>query len=845
MNSITLKFIMIVEPAHTPINYQILFDSVPDCYLILTKTFTIVEVSNAYLKASQTNREEILGRGIFQVFPDNPDDPEATGVRNLKASLLRVLANLREDTMPVQKYDIPTREGNGFEERYWSPLNTPILDEKGDIIYIIHRVEDVTDFIKLKQQGHKQVKENEALRTITERMEAEVYVRAQQISETNNKLKQANKTLAEMYDKSKELDRLKMNFFANINHELRTPLTLILGPIVKLLNSTSFSEEEHNNLEIIERNAQLLLKHVNDLLDIAKLESKEMVTEYANVNLARLTVQLASNFEFFAKEKKIDFTVNIPSSLHADVDESKLQRVLLNLLSNALKFTPAGGKVDLQVQKTGNKAIFTVCDTGPGIPISMREIIFERFRQIDESSRRHKGGTGLGLAIVKEFVTLHKGNIKVVDSAKGGAKFIVTLPIKAPIGFTVAKDPKANDTKIDKLFVTEFGNYDTTRTKAILPHPHTKHKELILVVEDNYDMNTFLTQILSSLNYRVETAYNGKEGLEKALRQLPDLIISDVMMPEMNGEEMALTLLAHPETKNIPLLMLTAKMDNALKIGLLKEGVQDYINKPFSTEELCVKVERLITQRRKRIAEHEGLIQQLSISNQELERFAYAAAHDLKSPLRVIDNLSQWIEEDLAGLVRGTTKEYMEKLRNQVHFMEKLLDDVLEYSRIDYKLEQNNQIINSNQLIDNIIALIDPPKEFLVKIVDKFKPLYIQLVPLQQALYNLIHNAIKHHDKEVGTIEVSIEENETKYIFNVRDDGPGIAQEYHQNIFNMFQTLKPHLPTGGTGMGLALVKKIVTNYGGEITVTSELGHGSLFQFTWNKLIDPNEQSYVN
>ena len=273
--------------------------------------------------------------------------------------------------------------------------------------------------------------------------------------------------------------------------------------------------------------------------------------------------------------------------------------------------------------------------------------------------------------------------------------------------------------------------------------------------------------------------------------------------------------------------------------------MQDYINKPFSTEELCVKVERLITQRRKRIAEHEGLIQQLSISNQELERFAYAAAHDLKSPLRVIDNLSQWIEEDLAGLVRGTTKEYMEKLRNQVHFMEELLDDVLEYSRIGYKLEQNNQIINSNQLIDNIIALIDPPKEFLVKIVDKFKPLYIQLVPLQQALYNLIHNAIKHHDKEVGTIEVSIEENETKYIFNVRDDGPGIAQEYHQNIFNMFQTLKPHLPTGGTGMGLALVKKIVTNYGGEITVTSELGHGSLFQFTWQKLIDQNEQSYVN
>jgi len=435
-------------------------------------------------------------------------------------------------------------------------------------------------------------------------------------------------------------------------------------------------------LEIIERNAQLLLKHVNDLLDIAKLEAGEVGIEYTYVNVAQLATQLASNFEFFAKERKINFEVNVPSSFYAEVDEAKLQRILLNLLSNALKFTQDGGTVKLQVKKAGNKAIFTVCDTGPGIPISMREIIFERFRQIDESSRRYKGGTGLGLAIVKEFVTLHKGNIKVVDSAKGGAKFIVTLPIKAPIGFTVAKDPKANDIKIDKLFVTEFGNY-TTRQKAISSSSLIKHRELILIVEDNLDMNTFLTELLSSINYRVERAYNGEEGLKKALSQLPDLIISDVMMPGMNGEEMALALLAHPNTKNIPLLMLTAKMDNSLKMGLLKKGVHDYISKPFSPDELCIKVEKLITERRKRIIEREELIQQLSISNQELERFAYVAAHDLKSPLRSIDNLSRWIEEDLEGLVHGTSKEYMEKLRNQVRFMEKLLDDVLEYSRID------------------------------------------------------------------------------------------------------------------------------------------------------------------
>ena len=172
-------------------DFQALFESAPGLYLVLTPALTIVAVSDAYLKATMTKREEILGRGLFEVFPDNPDDPAATGVRNLRASLDRVLTHRAPDTMAVQKYDIrrPESEGGGFEERYWSPVNSPVLGADGKVAYIIHRVEDVTAFVHLKQSGSEQYRITEELRSRAAEMEAEVFRRAQQIQEVNNQLR--------------------------------------------------------------------------------------------------------------------------------------------------------------------------------------------------------------------------------------------------------------------------------------------------------------------------------------------------------------------------------------------------------------------------------------------------------------------------------------------------------------------------------------------------------------------------------------------------------------------------------------------------------------------------------
>lgn len=222
-------------------------------------------------------------------------------------------------------------------------------------------------------------------------------------------------------------------------------------------------------------------------------------------------------------------------------------------------------------------------------------------------------------------------------------------------------------------------------------------------------------------------------------------------------------------------------------------------------------------------------------SNEELERFAYIAAHDLKSPLRAVDNISQWLEEDLGDILPEKDKKYMEELRRRIRHMDKLLDDTLEYARIGAKMEpQSDETITGETLIKEIVELLEFPKMFSVKIGTQLSKFQLHKLPLQQVFYNLINNALKHHDKPNGTIEVDGFDGKTEYIFTVRDDGPGIERQYHQKIFEMFQTLQPRDKSKGRGMGLAMVRRIVTTHGGDITIESEPGKGTLFRFTWPK-----------
>ncbi len=449
-----------------------------------------------------------------------------------------------------------------------------------------------------------------------------VLVRAAKLSdERHTQLTAANEELSLLYAKIKELDDLKTHFFANVSHELRTPLTLILGPAQKLL-AAELPAAQQRDVETIECNAQALLKQVNDLLDIAKLEAGKMAVNYTTTDLAQLVRLTGAYFESFALERAVAFSVDAPPSLPAEADPDKLQRVLLNLLANAFKFTPDGGHVRcaLHADGPGRRAIIEVRDSGAGIAPDMRTAIFERFRQGDGTATQRHGGTGLGLAIVKEFVTLHGGTINVSDAPEGGALFRIELPLHAPAGSAVQSLPvaPAHEAVAQTLGVLETEQRAAQRTSAVGPptctaaataedastttHPSVSQlalAPLVLVIEDNAEMSRFISETLAP-SYRVAQAFDGRAGIAQARELKPDLILCDVMMPGLGGEEVVEEIRRHEELTDVPVLMLSAKTDERLRVRLLRAGVQDYLLKPFVGAELRARVENLVAVKRER-----------------------------------------------------------------------------------------------------------------------------------------------------------------------------------------------------------------------------------------------------
>jgi len=579
-----------MDSAVRPEDFRRLFEAAPGLYLVLKPDLTIVAASDAYLRATKAERDNILGRNIFDVFPDNPSDVNATGVGNLRASLERAVTIGAEDAMPVQKYDIPIpeSEGGGFEERYWSSINTPVI-ARGQIAFIIHRVEDVTQFVLLQRERTSDESAQE-LSLLAERLEAEVYNQSQLVEESNRSLRAANEVLGRAVDASRELDRLKSEFIANVSHELRTPLTLILGPIRQLIAAPNLLEKDREKLGVVNRNARLLLRHVNDLLDISKLEAGQMQPRQQRVDISSLVRFVASHFESAASDNEIAFDLDVPSQIDAVVDPTQIQRIVVNLVSNAFKFTPVGGAITLSVRADEGRVSIAIDDSGPGVPVDLRTAIFERFLQVQTQAQF--GGSGLGLAIVKEFVALHGGSVSVEDSQFGGSRFAVDLPrgdVKSDLGAAKAAD-----------FGDPFVDVASARPGASRLEPgQNGHSDapLVLVVEDNLDMSDYLSSVVGA-NYRVVTAADGSEGLRLALELDPYLIVTDLTLPRLSGDALVSELRSRPVFDRMPIIVLTAKADDHLRVRLLRSGVQDCLDKPFSGDELMARIDRLIVERK-------------------------------------------------------------------------------------------------------------------------------------------------------------------------------------------------------------------------------------------------------
>ncbi len=412
-------------------------------------------------------------------------------------------------------------------------------------------------------------------------------------------------------NKMQELDQMKSRFFANISHEFRTPLTLIQGPIEDLKRDLPDLpvEKTRELLQFMKRNTVRLQHLINQILDISKLETGKVKLQVSEGDLEQFVRTIILSFLSLAESKKIEYVHDLPET--SDIvffDCDKLEKILTNLIYNAFKFTAEGGKIRVSQQyaaaSTKDKpshVIIEVADTGRGIPRKKLDKVFDRFYQGSDSDSRDAEGTGLGLALTKELVDLYRGEISV-DSQEGkGSTFTVKLPVSKSL-FTeeeISTRPDTQDIKPEPVEpVHDPQEHECIDIEGDLVQETADDRQVILIIEDNVDLRNYISRNLEK-NYRILTAINGKEGLDKALECIPDLIISDVMMPEMDGIEMSKLLKTDERTNHIPIIMLTAKADRDSKLEGLETGADDYLIKPFDQEELQVRIKNLLEQRKR------------------------------------------------------------------------------------------------------------------------------------------------------------------------------------------------------------------------------------------------------
>lgn len=394
-----------------------------------------------------------------------------------------------------------------------------------------------------------------------------------------------------------ELDQIKTRFFANISHEFRTPLTLLIGPIEELKKESPKSPMLH----MMERNAKRLLALINQLLDLGKLEARKMEVSLRKDDLVNFIQVIGSSFAPLAQQRQIAYQIlqDRPAFI-TYFDTDKLEKIVTNLLSNAFKFTATGKSIELKVQydEQFQQVTISVKDTGAGIAADKIGQVFERFYQTDSNTNRNHEGTGIGLALVKEMVQLLKGEVRVESELGIGSTFYIILPLIN----NAAADDIAESHTIEKSALDFAGLPDGLAEEGAGLPVHEKAQEtpadILLIVEDNEDLRAYISSVLEK-DYQILEAKNGREGFEKALETIPDIVISDLMMPVMDGFEFCKKLKSAEKTSHIPVVMLTAKGSMESRIEGLELGADDYLTKPFNADEIKARVGNLIKTREK------------------------------------------------------------------------------------------------------------------------------------------------------------------------------------------------------------------------------------------------------
>jgi signal transduction histidine kinase len=693
------------------------------------------------------------------------------------------------------------------------------------------------------------------------------------------KVNERTAELRRAYEELKQLAIVKDEFFSRISHELRTPLTNIMVPIQYVLDEMGdrLHRENRREKEIMLRNASILLKRINEILDIAKLESGYKTIRVQQTNIIDIIEDVVSAAKEAAQRLGVSLKTqyNPLSTLYLDRD--KVERVITNILNNAIKFTDSGGSVTVSAaaNKPDNEVVVKITDTGIGIRDDQLTNIFTPFHQVESSNTRRYGGTGLGLAICKEFMALHHGSIKVQSRIGVGTTFELMFKegkdhfrseeIIEHVDWITAdrrsKNRRGGDRDIailqkdiDKQ-IWEATRVDRDSVESLLDlDTESKGAEYnILVVEDNQDLANNIHRTLRGM-FNVRIAQNGADALNVMESFLPDVIVSDVMMPKMDGMTLCHHVKEDSKRHSIQFILLTARTSTDSKIEGLRAGADYYLQKPFNPRELVAVVQSLLV---KKEYQHQVEEQNIALAkatdemriakrdaekaNREKSKFLASMSHELRTPLNAIIGYSEMLAEEVNDQGLQNIGKDLAKIHSSGRYLLSLINNILDLSKIEAgKVSLYIEEFSISSLLLDIKMMTAPlieknANQLLIDDSQSPASMIADETKVRQVMINLLSNAAKFTKQ--GKIQITVKtttlKNEEFVVFEVADTGIGMDHKQLVSVFKEFSQAEASTSKdyGGTGLGLAISRRFCEMMHGKITAHSELGHGATFTVT--------------
>jgi signal transduction histidine kinase len=628
-----------------------------------------------------------------------------------------------------------------------------------------------------------------------------------------------------------EIDRAKSVFYTNISHEFRTPLTLLLAPVDDLLSEADapLVPAQRGKLLTLRRNALRLRRLVSGLLDLARIEAGTLELQSEETDLADLTREIASAFESAMASAGLRFVVDCPPLPRAvRIDRNAWETIVPNLLSNALKYT-SRGSVTVRLRAIGDRVRLVVQDTGIGISPAVLPHVFERFyRSREAGEARSIEGTGIGLALVRELVRALGGEVSVESVPGEGSTFTVEIPFERAPAPGPRGERSAASGPGTAAFVQEAERWVEPREPAAAratraPGTPPRARPRVLVAEDNADMRQYLAEVLGR-DYVVQAVADGREALAAIPAFRPDLVLSDVVMPGLDGLALVSALRSEPATRTTPAILITARAGDDAVLEGLTAGADDYVVKPFSSRELLARVRTHVELARARREAAESAMK---------DTFIGVVSHELRTPLTSIKLQTQLLAKEAARGARQSEGK-LAVIRRSVARMESLVEDLLSLSAIQSGALALNRkptdiaaicklAAEEQTLITQRVVSLDLPAEPVPASVDPNR--------IQQVVGNLLSNALKYSPPD-RPVTLRVRRDDGEAVASVRDEGPGIPAAALPHLFEQFYRVPGVEVSAGSrmglGLGLYISRAIVERHGGHIEVDTQPGRGSTF-----------------